>query len=79
MTTARRPHHEVKSPVGQRDAHRLAPAHGEGVRLEGSGVHLQGCLFTDAAPGWVEREQPAWRAWLDGAAAGVGSATSGAG
>lgn len=46
---------------------------------QGSGVHMQGYLFTDAAPGWVEREQPAWQAWLDGAAAGVGSATSGAG
>jgi hypothetical protein len=28
-------------------------------------VHLQGYLFSDGAPAYVEREQPAWQAWLD--------------
>jgi uncharacterized protein YndB with AHSA1/START domain len=39
---------------------------------DGAGtVHLQGYLFSDAAPGYVEREQPGWQAWLDGIAADV--------
>lgn len=37
----------------------------------GSAVHLQGYLFSDAAPAWVEREAPAWQSWLDGVAAGT--------
>jgi len=36
---------------------------------EGSGVHIQGYLFSDEAKGYVEREQPAWQAWLTGVAA----------
>jgi hypothetical protein len=32
---------------------------------DGCGVHLQGYLFSDGAPGYVEREQPHWQAWLD--------------
>jgi uncharacterized protein YndB with AHSA1/START domain len=31
-------------------------------------VHLQGYLFSDGAPAYVEREQSAWQAWLDGVA-----------
>jgi uncharacterized protein YndB with AHSA1/START domain len=34
-------------------------------------VHLQGHLFSDAAPGYVEREQSAWQAWLESVAADV--------
>lgn len=41
----------------------------------GSGVHLQGYLFGDDAPAYVEREQPQWQAWLDGVAADLASAT----
>jgi len=40
---------------------------------EGSGVHLQGYLFGEDAPAYVEREQPQWQAWLDGVAAEAGS------
>ena len=36
---------------------------------DGSGVHLQGFLFSDEAPAYVEREQPRWQTWLDGVAA----------
>jgi uncharacterized protein YndB with AHSA1/START domain len=39
-----------------------------------SSVNLQGYLFSDAAPGYVEREQPAWQAWLDDLAADVATA-----
>ncbi|MGH9265603.1 MAG: SRPBCC family protein [Acidimicrobiales bacterium] len=46
---------------------------------EGSAVHLQGYLFTDSAPAYVEREQPGWQSWLDGVAAGVAPAPSPAG
>jgi uncharacterized protein YndB with AHSA1/START domain len=46
---------------------------------EGSGVHVQGYLFSDAAPAWVDQGQRAWQAWLEDVAAGVGSATAGAG
>jgi len=35
---------------------------------EGSGVHLQGYLFSDDAPDYVRREQPTWQAWLEGVA-----------
>lgn len=42
---------------------------------DGSGVSLQGHLFGDGAPAYVEREQPHWQAWLDGVAAEVASAT----
>ena len=42
----------------------------------GSGVHVQGYLFTDAAPAYVEREQPAWQSWLEAVAAGVSPAPS---
>lgn len=38
---------------------------------DGSAVHLQGYLFSDGAPAYVEREQPRWQAWLDGVAADV--------
>ena len=31
-------------------------------------VHLQGYLFSDAAPAYVEREQAAWQGWLEGVA-----------
>ena len=30
-----------------------------------SAVHVQGYLFSDAAPDYVEREQKAWQAWLE--------------
>jgi uncharacterized protein YndB with AHSA1/START domain len=40
----------------------------------GSAVDLRGYLFSDAAPGYVEREQPAWQAWLDELAADVATA-----
>jgi uncharacterized protein YndB with AHSA1/START domain len=36
---------------------------------DGGGVHLQGYLFSDAAPSYVADEQAAWQAWLDGVAA----------
>ena len=39
-----------------------------------SSVHLIGYLFSDDAPGYVEREQPGWQAWLDGVAADVAAA-----
>jgi uncharacterized protein YndB with AHSA1/START domain len=38
---------------------------------EESTVDLRGYLFSDAAPGYVEREQPAWQAWLEGLVADV--------
>jgi DNA-binding transcriptional ArsR family regulator len=41
-----------------------------------SGVHLQGFLFSDRAPAYVEREQPRWQTWLDGVAADVASSTN---
>ncbi|MBW3668048.1 MAG: SRPBCC domain-containing protein [Actinobacteria bacterium] len=42
---------------------------------EGSaGVHVQGYLFSDAAPSVVEREQPRLQAWLDGVAADAATA-----
>jgi uncharacterized protein YndB with AHSA1/START domain len=37
----------------------------------GSGVHLTGYLFSDDASDYVEREQPAWQAWLDQLASGA--------
>ena len=37
-------------------------------------MHLQGYLFSDGAPGYVERELPRWQAWLDGVAAMVDAA-----
>lgn len=40
---------------------------------EGTGVSLQGYLFGDSAPAYVEREQPQWQAWLDGVAAEAAS------
>lgn len=40
----------------------------------GSGVHLQGNLFSPAASRYVDDEQPAWQAWLDGVASGVAAA-----
>lgn len=36
---------------------------------EGSGVHLQGYLFSDGAPAYAEREQAAWQEWIDEVAA----------
>ena len=39
-----------------------------------SAVHVQGHLFSDDAPGYVEREQPAWQAWLEGIAADIEAA-----
>jgi uncharacterized protein YndB with AHSA1/START domain len=45
----------------------------------GSGVHLQGYLFSDDAAAYVEREQGAWQAWLDGVAADVAAAGAGRG
>jgi uncharacterized protein YndB with AHSA1/START domain len=41
---------------------------------DGSGVHLQGYLFSDAAPAYADRGQPAWQAWLDGVADAVAAA-----
>lgn len=41
-----------------------------------SGVHLQGYLFSDGAPGYVEREQAAWQAWLEGVATQLASTGS---
>ena len=35
---------------------------GDGVSI----VQLAGFLFSDGAPAYVEREAPAWQAWLDG-------------
>ncbi len=43
---------------------------------DGSAVHVQGYLFTDAAPAYVEREQPAWQSWLEVVAADVARAPS---
>jgi uncharacterized protein YndB with AHSA1/START domain len=40
-----------------------------------SRVHVQGYLFSDAAPAYVEREQPAWQAWLDSVTADLPAAT----
>lgn len=40
---------------------------------DASGVYLQGYLFSDEAPGYVEREQAAWQAWLDGVATQLAS------
>jgi uncharacterized protein YndB with AHSA1/START domain len=37
-------------------------------------VHLQGYLFSEAAPGYVAREEPGWQAWLDGVATDVAPA-----
>ena len=34
----------------------------------GSGIHLIGYLFTDDAADYIEREQAAWRDWLEGVA-----------
>jgi uncharacterized protein YndB with AHSA1/START domain len=34
-------------------------------------VNVQGYLFSDTAADYVEREQPAWQAWLERVAAGV--------
>jgi uncharacterized protein YndB with AHSA1/START domain len=34
---------------------------GDGVAV----ASIQGWLFSDDAPGFVEREQPAWKAWLE--------------
>jgi uncharacterized protein YndB with AHSA1/START domain len=42
-----------------------------GSSEKGSGVHLTGYLFSDDAAGYVEREQPAWQAWLDEVASGA--------
>ena len=42
---------------------------------DGCGVHVQGFLFSDRAPEYVEREQPHWQAWLDGVAAGAEPST----
>jgi uncharacterized protein YndB with AHSA1/START domain len=39
----------------------------------GTDVLLQGYLFSDRAPAYVERELPRWQAWLDGVAASVGA------
>lgn len=33
-----------------------------------SGAQIEGYLFSGDAPAYVEREQPAWKAWLDGLA-----------
>jgi hypothetical protein len=41
-----------------------------------AGVPLQGFLFSDRAPAYVEREQPRWQTWLDGVAADVASSTN---
>ena len=41
---------------------------------QGSGVHVQGYLFGDTAPAYVEREQPAWQSWLEGVAADLSAA-----
>lgn len=41
---------------------------------DASEVHVQGYLFSDGAPGYVEREQPAWQTWLDRVAADVAPA-----
>lgn len=38
---------------------------------EASAVLVTGYLFSDDAPAYVEREQPAWQAWLDDVAAGI--------
>ena len=35
-------------------------------RRDGARVVVDGYLFSDDAPAYVEREQPAWQAWLDG-------------
>ena len=43
---------------------------------EGSAVHVQGYLFSDAAPAYVERERPAWQSWLEAVAADVAAAPS---
>ena len=34
----------------------------------GSGVHLQGYLFSDGAADYARREQPTWQSWLEGVA-----------
>ena len=41
---------------------------------DASTVHLQGYLFSDAAPGYVEREQPCWQTWLEAVASDVAPA-----
>jgi uncharacterized protein YndB with AHSA1/START domain len=41
---------------------------------DASVVHLQGYVFSDAAPGYVAREEPGWQAWLDGVATDVTAA-----
>ena len=41
---------------------------------DASSVHLQGYLFSDGAPAYVAREQPAWQSWLDGVADAVAAA-----
>ena len=42
-----------------------------------SGVHLQGYLFSESAPAYVERERDAWQAWMDQVAAEVSTAKAG--
>jgi uncharacterized protein YndB with AHSA1/START domain len=44
---------------------------------DASAVYLTGYLFTAAAPGYVEREQPTWQAWLEEVAADVASTKPG--
>ena len=41
---------------------------------DGTDVHVQGYLFSDSAPDYVERELPRWQEWLDGIAADIASA-----
>jgi uncharacterized protein YndB with AHSA1/START domain len=41
---------------------------------EESAIHLVGHLFGADAPGYVEREQPAWQSWLEGVATDVTAA-----
>ena len=41
---------------------------------DGSAVQLQGYVFSDGAQDYVEREQPAWQAWLEEAASDVAAA-----
>jgi hypothetical protein len=44
---------------------------------DASAVYLTGYLFSAAAPGYVEREQPTWQAWLEEVAADVASTKPG--
>jgi uncharacterized protein YndB with AHSA1/START domain len=41
---------------------------------EGSGVHLQGYLFSDGAPAYAEREQAAWQTWFEGVSTAAAAA-----